>query len=238
VRIVGYHESAIHYEIRYYFAGYEEYRRFESEIYRLVWYHFRRHGIEIPFPIRHVYLHEAVPSEGGESATTRLERALRAVDLFRPLTDDELRLAAGRFRALHYAAGEKIIEEGAPGDSFFLIDNGEVQVSKKMGGYPRELARLMEGQFFGEMALLTGERRTATVVAATDVDVFVLDKGGFQDIIAANPAMAVDISGILSERREALSQAEGDATQRFGSDDSPAELKQRILHRIRGYFGL
>jgi small-conductance mechanosensitive channel/CRP-like cAMP-binding protein len=238
VRIVAYDESSVRYEVRYWFESYDDYRAIEGEVHRLAWYHFRRHGIEIPFPARNVYLHQAATVEGGESAVTRLESALRAIDLFRPLTDEELRRAAGRFRSLHYAAGERIIEEGAAGDSFFLIDSGEVQVSKKMGGYPRELARLMEGQFFGEMALLTGERRAATVVASTDVDVFVLDKGGFQDIIAANPTIAVDISGILSERREALSQAEGDVTQRFDSEGSPADLKQRILDRIRGYFGL
>ena len=96
----------------------------------------------------------------------------------------------------------------------------------------------MEGQFFGEMALLTGEPRAATVVAASDVDVFVLDKNGFQDIIAANPAIAVDMSGILAERREALSQAAEDVTHRFDVRGNPAELKQRILDRIRSYFGV
>ena len=238
VRMIAYDDFAIRYEVRYWVPGYDEYRRIEGEINRLVWYHFRRHGVEIPLPISNVYVHQAEAEEGAQAAGSRLERALRAVDLFRPLSDDELRAAASRFRTLHYAGGEKIIEEGAPGDSFFLIDRGEVQVSKKMGGYPRELARLMEGQFFGEMALLTGERRAATVVAATDVDLFTLDKHGFQDIIAANPAIAVDISSILAERREALSQAEGDVTHRFDVQSNPGELKRRILDRIRRYFGI
>jgi small-conductance mechanosensitive channel/CRP-like cAMP-binding protein len=238
VRVVGYAESAVHYEVRYWIPAYDDYRRIEGEIHRLVWYHFRRHGIEIPFPSRNVYLHQAGAVDGAESPTTRLQRALRGIDLFRPLNEDELRSAAGRFRALHYAGGEKIIEEGAPGDSFFLIDSGEVQVSKKMGGFSRELARLMEGQFFGEMALLTGEPRAASVVAASDVDVFVLDKTGFQDIIGANPEIAVDMSSILAERREALSQAQGDVTHRFDAERNPAELKQRILDRIRSYFGV
>jgi CRP-like cAMP-binding protein len=240
VRITAYEESSIRYEVRYWVPSYDEYRRIEGEINRHVWYHFRRHGIEIPFPTRSVFMHEARAPEGRESPTQRLQRALRSVDLFRPLSDDELRAAAERFRSLHYGSGEKIIEEGAPGDSFFLIDSGEVQVSRKMGGFARELARLMEGQFFGEMALLTGEKRAATVVAASDVDVFVLDKNGFQNIIAANPAIAVDISAILAERREALTQAEGDVTHRFDSqgDGNRSELKARILDRIRGYFGL
>jgi CRP-like cAMP-binding protein len=239
IRIIGYLDFAIQYEIRYAFNGYDEYRRIEGEIFRLIWYHFRRHGIEIPFPIRNVYLHQAEPAGAAQEApATRLERALREIDLFRPLSDEELRTAAARCRQLHYAAGERIIEEGAPGDSFFVVDRGEVEVSKDLGGVRRALARLMEGQFFGEMALLTGERRAATVVAATDVDLFTLDKTGFHDIIVGNPAIAVDISTILSERREALNQAEGDLTARFQPTASRGELKERILDRIRSYFGM
>jgi len=238
VRIVGYHESAIHYEVRYYFAAYEDYRRLESELYRLIWYHFRRHGIDIPFPVRDVFLHRAAPAvQSRETPAERLERALRTVDLFRPLSDEELRKVMGRSRPLHYAAGERVIEEGSPGDSFFIIDQGQVLVSKRMGGANREIARLMEGQFFGEMALLTGERRSATIEAATDVDLFMIDKPAFQDILAANPTIAVDISTLLSERREALTQAEDDLTAPLLTPGA-GELKNDILGRIRAYFGL
>jgi len=239
LRIVGYHDFTIQYEVRYFVGAYEDYRRVEGEIFRLIWYHFRRHGIEIPFPIRNVYLHEAEGAAGSrEGSATRLERALRGIDLFRPLSDEELRTATERFRRLHYAAGERIIEEGDAGDSFFVIDRGEVEIRKTLGGELRPLARLMEGQFFGEMALLTGESRTATVVAATDVDLFTIDKGGFHDILVANPAIAVEISTILSERRQALSQAEGETTLRFEPGTSQGEMKARILDRIRSYFGL
>jgi len=237
LRIVGYNDFSIQYEIRYYVTGYEEYRRAESEILRLIWYHFRRHGIEIPFPIRNVYLHQA-PTGADEARANRLERALRDIDLFRPLSDEELRTAASRFRHVHYAAAERIIEEGAPGDSFFVVDCGEVEVSKTMAGTKHSLARLMEGQFFGEMALLTGAPRAATVLAATDVDLFTIDKAGFQDIIVANPAIAVDISTILAERREALTRAEQDLTARFEPAESEVDLRQRILARIRDYFGI
>jgi small-conductance mechanosensitive channel/CRP-like cAMP-binding protein len=239
IRMVGYHDFTIQYEIRYFFAAYDEFRRIEGEIHRLIWYHFKRHGIEIPFPVRNVFLHQAeVPETHREAPATRLERALRQIDLFRPLSDEELRTAAARCRPLHYAAGERIIEEGAPGDSFFIVDRGEVEVSKEVAAARRTLARLMEGQFFGEMALLTGEKRAATVVAATDVDLFTLDKAGFQDIIVGNPAIAVDISTILAERREALSQALGDLGVRYPPRSSGGDTRERILDRIRGYFGL
>jgi small-conductance mechanosensitive channel/CRP-like cAMP-binding protein len=239
LRVAGYHDSAIQYEVRYYLSSYDDYRRVEGEILRLVWYHFRRHGIEIPFPVRDVYLHQpesAIASR--EAPATRLERALRGIDLFRPLSEDELRSAAQRFQHLHYAAGEPIIKEGDDGDSFFVVDQGEVQVQKDLGGAKRDLARLMEGQFFGEMALLTGERRAATVVAATDVDLFTIDKGAFHEVLVANPAIAVEISTILAERREALSAAEGDVTARFAPGTSQVAMKEHFLDRIRSYFGL
>jgi len=76
------------------------------------------------------------------------------------------------------------------------------------------------------------------VVAVTDVDLFTIDKAAFHDVVAANPAIAVDISTILAERKEALDQAAGDVTARFQVGASSAELKARILDKIRSYFGI
>ncbi len=239
VRVLRYGESSLDYEIRYFVEKYDDYRRVEGEILRLVWYHFRRLGIEVPYPVRDVFLHPVEASaREPETPSKRLARALRSIDLFQPLSDEELRNAVEAFRHLHYAAGERVIQEGDEGDSFFVIDSGESQVLKSIGGVDRPIARLAEGQFFGEMALLTGERRSASVVALSDVDLFSLDKSGFHAILVANPAIAEEISTILAERREALSQAEGDVTARFGPAESPVDLKRRILDRIRSYFGL
>jgi CRP-like cAMP-binding protein len=175
-----------------------------------------------------------------EDPAERLLRAVRGTDLFAPLREDELRTVAGRLKPLHYSAGERIIEEGAAGDSFFLVDRGEVRVLRRMGGSPREIARLGEGECFGEMAMLTGQERTATVVAASDVDVFMIDKAGFQDILAGNPDVAVDISELLAQRRAALHDAEADLTTKIrpGADPEDSDLSRKILGRIRSYFGL
>jgi CRP-like cAMP-binding protein len=171
------------------------------------------------------------------SAVERLERSLRDIDLFRPLSDAERRTAAASFKRHHYARGERIIVEGEPGNSFFVIDTGEVEVLKNLGGSLRPIARLHEGQFFGEMALLTGADRAATVVAATDADMFAIDKAGFHGVLVANPGVAVDISRILAERQGVLTNAVIDVTERFGAGAEPAR-KDDLLKRIRSYFGL
>jgi small-conductance mechanosensitive channel/CRP-like cAMP-binding protein len=238
VRILSFQEYTVRYEVRYFFSSYEDYRAAEGEVHRLIWYHFRRAGIEFVFPTSNVTLQQAPPPAEREDTGERLVRALRNIDLFQTLTDAELRTVAGRLRPLHYASGERIIEEGAAGDSFFLVDRGEVRVLRKMAGVPREIARIGEGECFGEMAMLTGQRRTATVVAATDVDVLMIDKAGFQDILAANPEVAVDISALLAQRRAALHSAEEDLTTKFQAGGAEGELKADILGRIRSYFGL
>jgi small-conductance mechanosensitive channel/CRP-like cAMP-binding protein len=240
VRVLEYLEFAVRYEVRYFFNSYEDYRRLEGEIQRLVWYHLRRAGVRIATPVTGVVL-QTPPAAAApaEDPAERLLRAVRGIDLFAPLREDELRTVAGRLKPLHYAAGERIIEEGAAGDSFFLIDRGEVRVLRGMGGSPREIARIGEGECFGEMAMLTGQRRSATVVAATDVDLLAIDKAGFQDVLAANPEVAVDISALLAQRRAALHSAEVDATTRFDPGGARnGELRERILDRIRSYFGL
>jgi small-conductance mechanosensitive channel/CRP-like cAMP-binding protein len=239
VRLVAYRESAMEYEVRYYVRAYEDYRSVESEIYRLIWYHFGRHGIEIPYPVRSVHLQRRPGRSVAvvETPAQRLERALRGIDLFRALSEEELQVALRNFRHLHYSAGERILEEGSPGDSFFLVDQGVVVVSKLVAGLPRLVAELGEGQFFGEMALLTGEARSATVTAKTDIDLYTIDKRGFEQIVVQNPHVTVDISSILVLRRDALSQAEVDARQGEESATTTTR-KQDLLDRIRGYFGL
>ena len=238
IRIVGFQDSWMRYEIRYFFGSYEDYRLIETELHRMIWYHLRRSGIPFALPISFVNVLQ--PSARAEDTGERLLPALRGIDLFQTLSDAELRTVASRLRPLHYAAGEKILEEGSPGDSFFLIDRGEVRVLRRLGGKPRQIARLGEGECFGEMALLTGEERTATVVATTDVDVLVIDKAGFQDIVAANPHVAVDISALLGRRRAALSDAEADLTTRIhrDQDSKDVDMSAKILDRIRSYFGL
>lgn len=238
LRIVGYADSSVHYEVRYFVRSYEDWRRAEGEILRLVWYHFRRAGLEIPFPVRTVHLHQSAPRAEADELGRRLERALASLDVFRPLSDDERQTAAAAFRPLHFSAGERILGEGEPGDSLFLIDRGEVAVSKQLGGLARTVARLGPGQFFGEMALLTGEARAATVAAVSDVDLFTLDKAGFERVLARNPQVAEDISAILAVRRDALSEAQGDTATLRASGEPGGELKQRILVRIRNWFGL
>ena len=112
----------------------------------------------------------------------RICEFLRPIDLFKTLTPRQLTDVAEEMTKRHYAAGEIIIREGEPGEEFMLISEGEVEVIRA----DHEIARLRPGDFFGEVALISGEPRNATVVAVTEVDTYVLGKTDFQTAIATS----------------------------------------------------
>jgi putative ABC transport system ATP-binding protein len=109
----------------------------------------------------------------------RICEFLRAVDLFRSLTPTQLTDVAEKMKKRHFEAGETVIHEGEPGEDFFLISDGEVDVVRA----DHEVARLGRGDFFGEVALISGEPRNATILATEPLDTFVLGKSDFQSAI-------------------------------------------------------
>lgn len=112
----------------------------------------------------------------------RICEFLRPIELFKTLTPRQLTDVAEKMSKRHYAAGETIIRKGDPGEEFFLVSDGEVEISRA----DREVASLGPGNFFGEVALISGEPRNATVVAQKAVDVYVLGKTDFQAALAAS----------------------------------------------------
>ncbi|HUJ29455.1 MAG TPA: cyclic nucleotide-binding domain-containing protein [Myxococcales bacterium] len=101
---------------------------------------------------------------------------------------------AGRVKLLKLShrrqkkAGEVIFREGDPGGEFYVLAKGEVRVAAESLEGEKELARLGHGQFFGEMAALNGDRRTATCTAATDVDLIVFPADAVERVLAEYPA--------------------------------------------------
>jgi putative ABC transport system ATP-binding protein len=112
----------------------------------------------------------------------RICEFLRPIDLFKALTPQQLTDVAEHVKKRHYAAGETIVREGEPGEEFFVISDGEVEVIRA----DHEVARLGPGDFFGEVALISGEPRNATVVAEGEVDTYVLGKTDFESALASS----------------------------------------------------
>ena len=112
----------------------------------------------------------------------RICEFLRPIDVFKALTPQQLTDVAEHVKKRHFAGGETIVREGEPGEEFFVISDGEVEVIRA----DHEVARLGPGDFFGEVALISGEPRNATVVAEGGVDAYALGKTDFQTALASS----------------------------------------------------
>ncbi len=121
--------------------------------------------------------------------------------LFRHLSDEEFRQVVSRLTLKHYQEGSLIVSEGDPGDSMFVIVNGEVSVNTTNAkGKQITLANLGDGEFFGEISLLTGLPRTATIITNTDSDLLELTREDYENIVADHPHVA-DVLNELHHQR-------------------------------------
>lgn len=244
VWLMEFADSAMQYRLRYWMQEYG--RRFEldSRVREAIWYHFSRAGLEIPFPIRTVLQPPPLLEDHGES---RIRALLEGVDFLRSLTPAEHQILVAHTRLLMYAPGEKVFSQGDPGETFYLIKSGRLKVQVCDSQNECYLTREMgPGEFFGEMALLTGEPRSATVEALSDVELLTLDKQALRELLQANPAVDREISEVLARRQLTTAQArefsESEKARSSGENlVSPRghlfeQLSEQFLARIREFF--
>ena len=168
----------------------------------------------------------------------RMNTLLR-VELFAQMTDDELRKLAERLRYTPFAKGNLIARQGTPAQHWlFIIISGEAEVYLEgTGGEKRILNVLSKGAFFGEMSLMTGSPRMASVIAKTDVECYRLDKEAFEEILLARPGIAEEVSHILVARRMQLDSA----LQNLDDEAKHKEIHHQhneVLATIKRFFGL
>lgn len=139
----------------------------------------------------------------GDAELGILARMLRKVDFFSPLTIGQLEQILPHIRLFGCEQGETIFSQGEPGDAFYIVYNGSVAVRVKTGffGFSRSVAKLGPGAFFGEIALISDEPRTATIVAAEPTQVFCLVAQDFQFILNGNPAAREEMKRIAARRK-------------------------------------
>ncbi len=133
-----------------------------------------------------------------ESAT--ICEFLGKCSVFEHLTPGTLSQIADQMRFESHPPGKEIIRQGDPGDSFYLIRDGKVEVEIETAGQKRIVAELGSGDYVGETALLTGEPRNATVRALTDLEVYVLDNEQFQEVVTSSASFAEELRNALFQR--------------------------------------
>jgi small-conductance mechanosensitive channel/CRP-like cAMP-binding protein len=165
-------------------------------------------------------------------------KTLRRVEIFSQLHDHELQALAERLKYSPFAKGNIIAKQGSVSHWLYIIINGDAEVYLELpNGNRRSVSALGKGSFFGEMGMMTGAPRAASVVAKTDVECYRLDKDVFEEILRERPAIADEMSNILVARRADL-----DAVLRtLNAESTHQEITQQrneILLTIKRFFSL
>ncbi len=135
----------------------------------------------------------------------RISEAIQNVSIFRDLPLTAVNLIAAKLKLVKFSKGSMIFAIDDPGDCMYLLRSGEVKVVAGVNDTDEVLAYLGRGNYFGEMALLTGEHRSASVMTTMESELFMLTKTDFDYLLGKHPSIAVTLSHILSQRLRNIS---------------------------------
>jgi small-conductance mechanosensitive channel/CRP-like cAMP-binding protein len=233
-------EGNIEYWVRFFTDNFDRRDRIDGAARDRIWYAFSRANIPLASPNRFVHLHDLSKSkstrlhkEAGRAAQ-RME-ALRRVDFLRTLSDEILDKLATASQRHIYGQGETIVAQGDKSTEMFIVESGEVSIQVGQPT-PQEVARVGAGAFFGEMALMTGEARTATVVSAKPSTLIGVDNHAMRGALEAVPDLAKHVSLVLAERQAERANRAAEAAEQQRT--SVEERSSVLLDRIKRFFAL
>ena len=230
VRIRNLSADGIDWEIKYWAEDYSKFMDTDALIRQRVWYVFSREKIHFAYPTRTVHIAEKKEEETLVEYVNTVSEKLQEVPLFVALEGEEIERLAKASTTRVYAPGEAIVRRGQEGNSMFVIVRGSVKVQIPENNYQKTINTLKSTDFFGEMSLLTGQPRTANVIAEEETEVIQIKKTAIRPLFEANPALMTSICGIIAERRELL-------VMKDTTEESLDESASGILSSLRKFFG-
>jgi CRP-like cAMP-binding protein len=233
-------DSFAHYAARYWLTDIARDDPTSSLVRERIYAALKRAQIPLAMPAATIWVEQDDAEHRTRKQHREIERrrkALSAVGFLKILRDDELAAIAERLRYAPFAPGEPMTKQGAVAHWLYIVVDGVAEVRVHVDGTDRVVAKIEAPGFFGEMGLMTGEPRTATVVALTEVECYRLDKEAFTRIMQDRPEIAREISGLLASRDIELKAVREHMDPEERQSCLEAE-ETRLLRTIQRFFGL
>ena len=237
VFLVEFADYAVIYEIKFYMGNHSRINETNDSVRTNVWYELKRQGITIPFPIRTLQV-ERKPAVSMQEEYQEARAVLRSEPLFECLSDEQIESLVQQSHVSHFGRGERVIREGAEGDSMFVLLRGAAEVSISKNGASIPVATLKAPDCFGEMSLLTGEHRTATVRAQTDCQVMEIGKPVMAELLRASPDCLERLSELLAKRKMETEGLLKEAVSHGHHETKEREYRATFLRRLQTFFEL
>jgi len=236
INLVSYADFSINFTVKFFIDDYARLDEIQTAFMDRIWYAFKRENIEIPFPVRDVRIrpraYAPAPWPAPEASAADV---LRRVDLFQPLSPAELAGLAVSVRRQTFGLGELLCRQGDEGESLYVICSGGVEIGvRHPDGRHTVVAHLGPDAFFGELSLLTGEKRSATVTAVRDTEVISVSKDSLAPLLKSNAELASRLASVLEHRT-------GDLQAKVKAGAVPVvqdSAHNALVQRIRRFFGI
>jgi CRP-like cAMP-binding protein len=220
------------YQLRFWLSDHAHFNPARSHIRTNLWYALRRHNISIPFPIQHEL---SLPQPKPHTEDRALIRAsIEKTIIASFLSPAQLGQIVEAARIVRFGKGENIIRREADAGPMYVLVSGNAEVWIEAGGVMKSAAVLGPDACIGENSVLTGERRSATVVALEDCLAVEVDKSTLSPIISASPDLLESLSELLARRKMQNEGIVAEAAE--NAVEANRSYKEGFLEKLKMFF--
>ena len=248
--VTEFKDFGINYRLRFWSNTYHDRTPLEGDVARMIWYKFKRRGIEIPFPMSDKLLNDFMEVVHHQRTQPPDERALdrRVDDLLRSefmsrilvdaggtpmVTRDEIRSMAKQLRHVLYTRGETLFRQGDGGETCYVLVRGKIHGEIAQPGVPEPVRFSREpGAMIGEMSLITGQPRTATITFTEESELLEIPGAAFTHLLALRKEIPEILARVVAERAAANAQNLEKVRASHPGDLHNAMKRETILQRF------
>ncbi|MEM7281134.1 MAG: mechanosensitive ion channel family protein [Pseudomonadota bacterium] len=232
-KIKRFTERGVIYAVRFWLSDYSDRARVRDSVASNVLHHLNQAGVSIPYSQADILITRR--RRPRKETRINARRLLSRIDWLQAMTEEELDNLADVAQERVFHAGDEIVREGDEGDQLYVVVEGLLEAHRDFQGRRERIGVIEPGQAIGEMSLLTGAQRTATVIAKTQVFALAVGRDAIEVIFKARPEIAGELGRLMATRSL---EAKSAGSESLEANEELMDKAKQIARRITAFFSL